>query len=63
MVIADTLLTVYERLHIIVEEEIADKREQCRLELLQKIRDSWEVHRSKCFIPKDYGWLQYRNSS
>jgi hypothetical protein len=63
MVISNTLLTYYERLHIIVEEEIADKRERCRLEWLQKICDSWEVNRAKLFYPEDYGWLQYRNSS
>jgi hypothetical protein len=46
-----------------VEAEIADNREQLRLQWLQKIRDSWDVQRTKYFYPEDYGWLQYRNSS
>jgi hypothetical protein len=62
-VIVDTLFTVYDRLHIIVEEEIADNREQCHLNWNQKIRDSWEVYTTQLFVPEEYGWLQYKNSS
>jgi hypothetical protein len=56
--IANTLFAVYQRLHILVEEELAEKRELLRLEWTQRISDSWEVGKAKYFWPDNYGWIQ-----
>jgi hypothetical protein len=49
--IANTLLAVYQRLGIIVDEEIAEKREVLYLEWL---RDSWEEEASKARYWNEY---------
>jgi hypothetical protein len=61
--ISNTLFAVYQRLHVLVEEEMAEKRELSRLEWTQRISDAWEVAKAKYFYPEDYGWLQYRRGS
>jgi hypothetical protein len=58
--IANTFFAVYQRLHTLVEEEIAEKRELLRLDWKQRISDSWEVSKTKYFYPGDNGLLQYR---
>jgi hypothetical protein len=59
--IANTMFAVYQRLHILVEEEIAHKIELLRLEWIHRIRDSWEVAKAKYFWPDEYGWIQYQD--
>jgi hypothetical protein len=58
--IRNTLFVVYQRLHTLVEQEIAEEQEFLRLDWTQRISDSWEVSKRQHFYPPDFGWLQYR---
>jgi hypothetical protein len=60
--IIDTLNTVYEQLHILVENEIEDKREACRIRWNTVREQAWERYKEKWFVPEDFGWIQYVGS-
>jgi hypothetical protein len=51
---------VYSALHILVERELAQEQDRLGQEWHQRIHDSWEISRRKCFYPDDYGWIQYQ---
>ncbi len=58
--IRHTLFYVYQGLHTLVEQEIAEERERLRLDWTQRISDSWEVSKREYFYPPEFGWLQYK---
>ena len=58
--IRDTLYFVYSALHFLVERDLAQEQDRLGQEWHQRIHDSWEIRRRKCFYPDDYGWIQYQ---